>query len=69
MLRVSDVAKRLDINPETVRIWLRTGKLRGTRPGGDKMGWRIPESEVQRILSGGASADGTEHSSARTGEE
>lgn len=53
ILTVAEVASRLKISQETVRIWLRQGKLRGTRPGGDRMGWRIPESEVRRVLEAG----------------
>ncbi len=53
LLTVADVADRLRIDPETVRVWLRTGKLRGSRIGGKRAGWRIPESEVQRIALGG----------------
>ena len=51
LLTVHDVAARLKITPETVRRWLRTGKLHGTLPGGDKMGYRIAEDEVARLLS------------------
>ena len=51
LLTVQDVAARLKITPETVRRWLRTGKLRGALPGGDKMGYRIAEGEVARLLN------------------
>ena len=54
-LTVPEVAERLRMNPETIRVWLRDGRLRGVRPGGKRAGWRIPESEVRRILSGGNS--------------
>lgn len=50
---VSEVAARMRMDPETVRVWLRTGKLRGFRPGGKRLGWRIRESEVRRVVSGG----------------
>lgn len=50
LLRVADVAEQLDIHPETVRVWLRDGRLRGVRLGGDKLGWRIPASELERIM-------------------
>ena len=53
MLTVTEAAKRLKISQETVRIWLRGGKMRGHRLGGDKIGWRIPASEVERVLRGG----------------
>jgi len=52
MLTVAEAADRLKISQETVRIWLRGGKMRGHRPGGDKIGWRIPASEVERVLRG-----------------
>jgi excisionase family DNA binding protein len=49
---VKEVAERLRLNPETVRVWLRSGKLRGVLLGGRKSGYRIPDSEVQRLLAG-----------------
>ena len=51
LLRVAEVASRLDMHEETVRVWLRDGKLRGVRMGGDKLGWRIPESEIERVTA------------------
>jgi excisionase family DNA binding protein len=50
LLTVREVADRLRSSPETVRRWLRQGKLRGFRPGGTKLGYRVPESELQRFL-------------------
>jgi len=50
LLKVREVAERLRLNPETVRRWLLSGKLRGVRPGGTKGGWRISVSEVDRVL-------------------
>ena len=50
LLTVEQVARELDANPETVRRWLRSGQLKGVRPGGDKLGWRIPEDEFERFL-------------------
>jgi excisionase family DNA binding protein len=54
LLTVKEVAERLRANPQTVRRWLRDGKLKGVMPGGEKLGYRIPASEVTRLLSGGA---------------
>jgi excisionase family DNA binding protein len=51
-LKVEDVARRLNVNPETVRRWLRSGKIRGYSLGSDRGGWRIPVEEVERIRSG-----------------
>jgi excisionase family DNA binding protein len=47
---VKEVAERLRLNPETIRVWLRSGRLRGVLLGGRKSGYRIPDSEVQRLL-------------------
>jgi excisionase family DNA binding protein len=52
MLRVEEVAEAIGTTADTIRRWLREGKLRGVRPGGTKLGWRIPASEVDRILTG-----------------
>jgi excisionase family DNA binding protein len=57
VLKVQEFADRVRIHPETVREWLRTGKIRGARPGGNRAGWRIPESEVARVLSPDRPAD------------
>jgi excisionase family DNA binding protein len=51
LLTVNEVAAQLRIKPETVRRWLRAGKIRGALPGGDKMGYRIAEGEVTRLLN------------------
>lgn len=60
LLKVSEVAERLRINPATVRAWLKSGRLRGVYMGSDKVGWRIPASEIQRVLTEGfGSAEGT----------
>jgi excisionase family DNA binding protein len=48
-LKVAEAAARLGVGPETVRVWLREGRLAGFRPGGSKLGWRIPAAEVERI--------------------
>lgn len=52
MLTVTEVVERLRVHPQTIREWLRTGKIKGVRLGGTKVGWRIPESEIQRLLKG-----------------
>ena len=49
LLTVREVAERIRSSPETVRRWLRQGKLRGFRPGGTKLGYRVPESELNRF--------------------
>jgi len=57
LLTVREVAERLRSSPETVRRWLRQGRLRGFRPGGTKLGYRVPESELQRFLALSQPAD------------
>lgn len=43
---VAEVAELKNVNPETVRRWLREGKIKGQRLGGTKSGWRIHRSEL-----------------------
>lgn len=43
---VGEVAQLKNVNPETVRRWLRDGKIKGQRLGGTKSGWRIHRSEL-----------------------
>ena len=50
LLTVAEVAARLKIHPNTVRRWLKEGRLHGIMLGGTKTGWRVPESEVQRLI-------------------
>ena len=54
LLTVQEVAERLRVNPETVRRWLRQRRLRGALLGGDRAGYRIPESELERFLKAAA---------------
>jgi excisionase family DNA binding protein len=45
MLTPEQAAEVLQTHPVTVRLWLRTGKLRGRKIGRI---WRVPESECTR---------------------
>lgn len=49
LLTVAEVAEQMRASGETVRRWLRSGRLRGFQPGGTRLGWRIAESEIQRF--------------------
>jgi excisionase family DNA binding protein len=57
-MTVAEAAARLRANEQTVRKWLREGKLVGVMPGGTKLGYRIPASEVERLLEGGPVTSG-----------
>lgn len=49
-VNVPHFARRVGVHPSTVRIWLRTGRLRGIKlPGSVKNRWRIPRSELERM--------------------
>jgi excisionase family DNA binding protein len=50
-ITVQDAAEQLQVHPQTVRVWLRQGKLRGRLIGGRKSGYRIPASEIERLLT------------------
>jgi excisionase family DNA binding protein len=50
-LTVDQVAERIQLHPDTVRLWLRTGRIKGTKLS-RRAGYRIPETELQRVLSG-----------------
>jgi excisionase family DNA binding protein len=53
LMTVEEVATRLRLSEETVRRWLRSGKMKGTRLGSARAGYRIRESEVRRVEEGG----------------
>jgi excisionase family DNA binding protein len=57
LLTVPEIAAWLKLHPETVRSWLRRGKLHGMRVS-DSMGWRVPASEVDRFIQEALQADG-----------
>jgi excisionase family DNA binding protein len=50
LLTVREVAEYLDVTEETVRRWLRTGRLDGVLLS-RKSGWRIRPEAVERMLS------------------
>jgi excisionase family DNA binding protein len=51
LLTVAQVAALLHAHPETIRRWLSAGRLQGIRLGGDRLGWRIRSSEIERFIS------------------
>lgn len=52
-LTVDETADLLRVHAQTVRLWLKTGKLSGTLLS-RRAGWRIKASEVTRLLEGGS---------------
>lgn len=50
MLKVAQVAERLQVHADTVKRWLRAGDLKGFRLGGNRAGWRVRESELERFV-------------------
>ena len=46
---VKQVAEKFDMNEETIRRWIRKGKLEAKKKS-DKSGWRIPELALDPFL-------------------
>lgn len=46
-LRPDEIAKMLDVDIETVRVWLRKGELGGYKLGSD---WRVKPSDLDTFL-------------------
>ncbi len=52
-LTVQQVSEELNINPATVRVWIRQERLRAVRAG---KGFRVRRSELERALGAHASS-------------
>ena len=50
LLTVEEIADRVKVTQETVRRWLRGGRLPGLRLS-DKAGWRVKASDLERFLA------------------
>ena len=50
LLTLDDVAKALLVKPDTLRGWLRTGKIKGVKVGSL---WRVWKSELEAFLREG----------------
>ena len=48
-MTVPEVADVLRVHPETIREWLRSGRLEGVRIG-RRSGWRISETQLNAFL-------------------
>lgn len=49
LLTVDEVSKIIQIHPMTIRLWLREGRIKGTRLG---RVWRISEEQLEEIKKG-----------------
>ena len=43
---VEQAAHLLQLHPDTIRLWLRSGRLRGRKLG---RVWRVPDEELRRL--------------------
>lgn len=48
--KVSEFAILMGCSEQIVRRWLRDGKIIGTKMGDKNHHWRIPKSELERVL-------------------
>ena len=51
MLTTEEVAERLNMHMKTVQLWLRQGRIKGTKLG-PRM-WRVRESDLQDFIEQG----------------
>lgn len=64
-LTIEEVAKRLHLQPTTIRCYLRDGRIPGVKFG---RVWRIPEGVVDDLLAGRLSVNGNgKHGAERAG--
>lgn len=53
--RASELAKTLRLHPATVQEWCRSGKVDAIKVESGRFGrWLIEDSEVDRLMAGGA---------------
>ena len=50
LLTVPEVAALLKLNEQTVRKWLREGRLPGISLGSRQAGWRVRRADIERFL-------------------
>lgn len=49
-LTVPEVAELLDVQPETVRRWIRQGELAAAMPGGVRAGYRVDPAQLEAFI-------------------
>jgi excisionase family DNA binding protein len=50
LYKVDEVAKLFEVKPDTIRVWLRDGTLRGVKIGKGHY-WRVPASAVEELAT------------------
>jgi len=50
MLTVAEVAKRMKTTPATILRWIRDRRLPASKPGGDRMGYRIDPADLAALI-------------------
>lgn len=50
-LSVREVSERLQKSEETIKRWIRSGRFPNAFKENDKQGWRIPEEDVQTLIT------------------
>jgi excisionase family DNA binding protein len=49
---VTQVAREFSVDPETVKRWIRRGRLKAAKPGGTRNSkWLIDQAEVDRLAA------------------
>jgi len=51
LYRTGQVAKFFGVKTVTVARWIKEGKIKAYKPLGENAHWRVPESEVKRLLN------------------
>lgn len=57
MLKVSEVAERLGLDPRTILNKIYKGDLPATRLGGKRCTWLIDEEDLEKVLESNRSSD------------
>lgn len=57
-LTVAEVVAELKLHEETVRRWIREGRLPATSLGTSRSGYRVRRSDLDRLLSEGVDIEG-----------
>jgi excisionase family DNA binding protein len=51
LLTVNEIALKLKCTPTTVLRWIRDKRLPATKPGGDRLGYRVRADDLERFIN------------------